>query len=52
LRLRPASQIRHANPLPQFAAPIRDGMRRPVPHTGRFKIPIDALDKVQKETGL
>jgi hypothetical protein len=33
-------------------AAIRDGMRRPVPPAGRFTIPIDALDEVQKETGL
>jgi hypothetical protein len=32
---------------------IRDGMRRPVPQgRGCFRIPIDALDEVQKETGL
>ena len=32
--------------------PDRDGMRRPVPPgSGCFRIPIDALDEVQKETG-
>jgi len=38
---------------PIAVSPIRDGMRRPVPQgRGCFRIPIDALDEVQKETGL
>ena len=42
-----------SNPSFTVGAPIRDGMRRPVPQgRGCFRIPIDALDEVQKETGL